>query len=599
MSKMVTFSNELVATNIEVSSVTARGKGPMPLKKLATVRAISAGGFHCSVIHSSGRVFSWGDGNFGRLGIGIEDRGTVRVDKNKPEEVLALRFANSQSLDCGYSHSAAIGESGQIYCWGGAMQGKLGLGEIADEIEMYCPTHTLMKFPVSSRLRFRQISCGNSHTAAITIKGDLYVWGCGDSGRLGLGSNFSTRHTPQLVKVLKTAGVKAAEVSCGAAHTAVCSAIREISTGSGVSKIVRVSGGDVYVAGPAAALGKFSPHFRLVQQLHKTPVKTLSCGYSITGCVTFNGELYTWGSNKSGCIGHHVLTDFVAAPRLVPCLYTAPKNLALKRPCVQSSTYNKRSAETAVDGNREGKGERCCIHTQVDANAFWEVDLGTLCVIETITLWNREDAPLDDSLPPDHFTKRLFPCWIMVSATPFDHDLTDAHKQASAKRRFRKNKRRSLWHLPSNIVGRYVRVQLEKTNYLHFAQLEVYGTRGVHKSCGQVSRICCGKDAMAVLISPTTKESDIVQGYKRAVRADMANAEILRQHKMYSACWEKWKRGDEFLDESCPNCRGSIQCEICVFMKHGQQSSDQTKFLGSSETKANCRSSFRRCAGTP
>ena len=232
------------------------------------------------------------------------------------------------------------------------MSGKLGLGEIADEFECYCPTPTLLRFPGATRMRFRQVSCGNAHTAAITEDGELWVWGCGDSGRLGLGSNFSTRHVPQLVDVLKTAGVKAAHVSCGASHTAVCSAIKEIVTGNGVSKIVRVSGGDVYVAGPAAALGRFSPHFRLVQNLAKKPVKTLSCGYNTTGCVTYNGELHTWGSNKGGCIGHHVLTDFVAAPRLVPCLYKAPRNLALRKNAIQSSCYNNRSAAYAVDGNR-------------------------------------------------------------------------------------------------------------------------------------------------------------------------------------------------------------------------------------------------------
>ena len=98
-------------------------------------------------------------------------------------------------------------------------------------------------------------------------------------------------------------------------------------------------------------------------------------------------------------------------------------------------------------------------------------------------LWNR-GAPLDDSLK-DHFTKRLFPCWIMVSATPFEPTLSEAHKQAGAKRRFRKTRDVRSGTFPSNVVGRYVRVQLEKTNYLHFAQLEVYGTRGVHKSCGK------------------------------------------------------------------------------------------------------------------
>ena len=58
-------------------------------------------------------------------------------------------------------------------------------------------------------------------------------------------------------------------------------------------------------------------------------------------------------------------------------------------------------------------------HTQRDQCPWWEVDLGRLAVINTIEVWNREDVPIDVSQGEDYFTKRLFPCWMLVSTDPF------------------------------------------------------------------------------------------------------------------------------------------------------------------------------------
>ena len=85
---------------------------------------------------------------------------------------------------------------------------------------------------------------------------------------------------------------------------------------------------------------------------------------------------------------------FVARPKLVRCLYVAPRNLSRGKATRQSSTYAGRTSATAVNGIREGKGEPMCTHTQLDPQAWWEVDLGQLCIINDITLWNREDSPV-------------------------------------------------------------------------------------------------------------------------------------------------------------------------------------------------------------
>jgi len=49
------------------------------------------------------------------------------------------------------------------------------------------------------------VSAGYRHSACVTQDGQLFTWGEGDYGRLGLGDNTS-RNSPTLVKEITNAG---------------------------------------------------------------------------------------------------------------------------------------------------------------------------------------------------------------------------------------------------------------------------------------------------------------------------------------------------------------------------------------------------------
>ena len=55
------------------------------------------------------------------------------------------------------------------------------------------------------------------------------------------------------------------------------------------------------------------------------------------------------------------------------------------------------------------------------------------------------------------------------------HRLEESLKRAAYSKRCTQEMRETSFYLPTQAVGRYVRVQLEGTNYLHFAECEVYG----------------------------------------------------------------------------------------------------------------------------
>ena len=559
----------------EVSGITERGNENLTPRGYASCTAIVAGSNHAGVIHQNGQLYMWGVGISGRLGLDDTEGGDPRADTSRPTLVQALQGKPVTRASCGYSHSAAIVSGGELYIWGGASSGKLGLGKLTSNQECYCSVPTRLIIPKCKKVR--RVSCGANHSACIGHGGELYVWGCGDGGRLGLGKdNMVTQFSPVLVEEMK--GECFGNVSCGPFQTLALTAVKDKVSGGGGSKMKALSGGAVFVAGPANVLGMFCPVFREYEALKASPgqlatiCRQVSAGFGHQSAVTSEGELLCWGNNRNGCCGQHYDTLFLPKPMPVKCLYEAPKNLARGKVCRQSSVYGDMDAFIAVEGSSEGVlTEGDCIHTQQDAQPWWEVDLQQYAVLNTIKLWNRTDEPPDMSMPRDKFTARLFPCWVMISTDPFPDgvggdNLRQCLDMCVARVRLSENKRCNVWQVPENITGRYIRVQLEGFNFLHFSQVEIFGIFGINRSVGRVNYALSGKNVTAAVIRPSNDPRDIEKAFKRAIASDSYNSEILRQFETYALEYGKYGRGDAKKEEqlgTCVLCKGGQMCETC------------------------------------
>jgi hypothetical protein len=146
----------------------------------------------------------------------------------------------------------------------------------------------------------------------------------------------------------------------------------------------------------------------------------------------------------------------------------ASSNLAAGKPATQSSTLAP--ASRAVDGNTDGLFfDSSVTHTNLDANAWWQVDLQSSATINSVTVWGRTDCCSD----------RLTDYWIFISNTPFSASDTPATLQSRAGTL---GSHQTSAPNPSTTIalngvqGRYVRIQLSGTNYLSLAELQVFGT---------------------------------------------------------------------------------------------------------------------------
>jgi hypothetical protein len=157
-------------------------------------------------------------------------------------------------------------------------------------------------------------------------------------------------------------------------------------------------------------------------------------------------------------------------------LGNGPPNLDLAqgKPATQSSTLaGTPSAAAAVDGNTNGNFSFGSVTaTNLDANAWWQVDLGTPMNIGSVVVWNRTDC----------CASRLSDYWVFLSNTPFqptDTPTTLQFRSATASAHLTSAPNPSASIVVLGGPYRYVRVQLSGANYLSLAEVQVFGPTNV------------------------------------------------------------------------------------------------------------------------
>eukprot|EP00824_Muranothrix_gubernata_P023399 TRINITY_DN6230_c0_g1_i1.p1 TRINITY_DN6230_c0_g1~~TRINITY_DN6230_c0_g1_i1.p1 ORF type:complete len:915 (-),score=216.02 TRINITY_DN6230_c0_g1_i1:947-3691(-) len=155
------------------------------------VRQVVCGKYHSAVLTDAGKLFTWGYGEYGQLGHGTFE------NRDAPTQVRALEGITILQASCGTNHSACVDDKGQLYTWGAGEDGQLGHGE-----RKRLSTPKRVEAFLQKGLMIRWVSCGLSHTAGVTIRGELFTWGKNSYGKLGYGVNVRSEHvetTPQQV----------------------------------------------------------------------------------------------------------------------------------------------------------------------------------------------------------------------------------------------------------------------------------------------------------------------------------------------------------------------------------------------------------------
>lgn len=198
--------------------------------------AVNSGGKHCLALSSEGHVYSWGEGDDGKLGHGN------RLSYDRPKLIEELLGTEIVDIACGGHHSAAITSAGWLYTWGKGMDRKLKITRIIRKqiktsihIHNYIYIYNYYRFlgrygrlghgdsedQLTPKLiealqdyKVIDVACGSgdAQTLCITDDDNVWSWGDGDYGKLGRGGSDGCKIP---MKIESLAGLGVIKVECG------------------------------------------------------------------------------------------------------------------------------------------------------------------------------------------------------------------------------------------------------------------------------------------------------------------------------------------------------------------------------------------------
>ncbi len=241
----------------------------------------ATGSHHVCAIDDEGAAWCWGSNSFRQLGT-EESVQTSRLPLRVQGEHVFVSIAG------GFSHTCAIDDAGQTWCWGRNNDGQLGNDDSGDSPEP-APVEVHDPVGVADDVSFAAVFAGESHTCAIGDDSRVYCWGRNQDGQLGDGHSGTNRPVPGPVAFHGEYTIT--ELSPGSAHA--CAADENgLAFCWGRNNEGQLGNGDEDerdVAWPVSGDHDF---------------EVLSAGTRHTCGIDDAGAAHCWGSGFSGQLGN-------------------------------------------------------------------------------------------------------------------------------------------------------------------------------------------------------------------------------------------------------------------------------------------------------
>ncbi len=302
-----------------------------------------APGVHHTCALRDGQVFCWGLNRRGMLGVGVADGDDGDdADILRPRLVPGLDHIIQVVAD--YDYTCAVNATHGVYCWGANDKAQLGTGDldprstptripglVADRVvaefgracavrpdSVHCwgsgdfgdgKPFRREQVPVAIRgiVGFDELALGSAH-GCILKGGEVHCWGLNASGQLGNGEG-GCRYEHELPATGRRLPPQECKHSPLPVRAIGLPAIVELRPGGSFTH-ARDTAGQIWAwgqQGQTMDFGATNPSYRphlLAGLPEATPMVELDAGGSHACARTRAGELWCWGNNAFGQLGH-------------------------------------------------------------------------------------------------------------------------------------------------------------------------------------------------------------------------------------------------------------------------------------------------------
>ncbi|KAF9586185.1 hypothetical protein BGW38_008810 [Lunasporangiospora selenospora] len=184
------------------------------------IAKVGAGSYHSFAIDKDGKTLAWGLNTYGQSG---DDSAKVELIPTA-SPIKSLADETIVDIQGGEHHSIALTKDGRIFGFGRSDSHQLGLGYTVEPgVEDDKTSHKkAIRHPteIKGLPKIKSISIGGNHTLALSEDGDVYAWGFGEMYACGNGEEEDVE-TPQKVSGQQIQDSRVIKVAGGGQHSVI------------------------------------------------------------------------------------------------------------------------------------------------------------------------------------------------------------------------------------------------------------------------------------------------------------------------------------------------------------------------------------------